>query len=303
MQLGVTFPQTEIGSDPSAVRDFAQAAEELGYDYLLAYDHVLGADPAHHTLTGPYTHESMFHEVFVLFGYLAALTERIQLMAGVLILPQRQTALVAKQAAEVDVLSGGRLILGVGIGWNQVEYASLGEDFHTRGRRVEEQVSLLRQLWEEPLVTFEGRFDRVQHAGINPLPQRRIPIWMGGSADPVLDRIGRMGDGWLIGAARPVGGADTRGAPNQAAARFPALERIRGAAREAGRDPSAISFGAAVAVTDQTVDQQVEQARAWREIGATHCSLNPMNAGLSPRQHIDAIRAFAEAAAELRESG
>ena len=264
---------------------------------------MLGADPAHHTLTGPYTHESMFHEVFVLFGYLAALTERVQLMAGVLILPQRQTALVAKQAAEVDVLSGGRLILGVGIGWNQVEYAALGEDFHTRGRRVEEQVALLRRLWEEPLVTFEGHFDRVQHAGINPLPRRRIPIWMGGWADPVLDRIGRMGDGWLIGAARLVGVSDPRGAPNQAAALLPLLERIRGAAREAGRDPWAINFGAAVAVSDQTVDQQVERARAWREIGATHCSLNPMNAGLSPRQHIDAIRAFAEAAVELRESG
>ena len=229
MRLGATFPQTEIGSDPVAVRDFAQAVEAADYDYLLAYDHVLGADPTKHELTGPYTHRSMFHEPFVLFGYLAGLTQRIDLVTGIIILPQRQTAIVAKQAAEVDVLSGGRLILGIGIGWNQVEYEVLGADFHTRGRRSEEQVQLLRRLWDEELVTFEGEFDTVRDAGILPRPERHIPIWFGGGAASVLRRVGAYGDGWL-----PLG----RGTPEEAiAAALSGFERIRGHAREAGRDP------------------------------------------------------------------
>ena len=288
MRLGATFPQTEIGNDPAAVRDFAQAAEGAGYDYLLAYDHVLGADPTKHTLTGPYTHESMFHEPFVMFGYLAALTQRIDLVTGIMILPQRQTALVAKQAAEVDVLSGGRLILGVGIGWNQVEYEALGEDFHTRGRRSEEQVQLLRRLWEEPLVTFEGEFDTIRDAGINPRPGRRIPIWFGGMSSNVLRRIGRYGDGWLPGG---------RGAPDEARAdvlrRF---ERVREHAREAGRDAGAISLVGHAQARRHSVREAVTEARAWEEAGATHATLNTMNAGFeTPQQHIDVITAFYEA--------
>ena len=278
MRLGVTFPQMEIGSDPADVRDFVKAVEALGYDYLTAYDHVLGADPEYHQLNGPYTHETMFHEVLVLFGYVAALTERIQLVTGVLILPQRPTALVAKQAAEVDVLSGGRLILGVGLGWNPVEYEALGQDFHTRGRRVEEQVQLLRALWADSLVTFDGRFDHVTHAGINPLPSgRRIPIWMGGSADMALDRIGRIGDGWLGWGARGVA-------------------RIHAAARAAGRDPAEISIATGVVVAGHSVAEQVESAKRLRQAGVTHCSINTMGAGFSSlTQHIGAITAFREA--------
>ena len=289
MQLGVIFPQTEIGEDPAVVRDFAQTAEGLGYDYLVAYDHVIGADPERHQLTGtsrpanPYTHRSMFHEVFVLFGYLAGLTERIQLMTGVLILPQRQTALVAKQAAEVDVLSGGRLVLGVGVGWNHVEYESLRQDYHTRGARLEEQVGLLRALWADPLVEFEGRFDSVQHAGINPLPGRRIPIWMGGWADVVLDRIGRVGDGWLAAA--------------RSRSEFATLVgKIHDAARAAGRDPAEIAIGNGVSAAGFSVEQQVERALHWRDAGATHCSMLTMDSGFtSPQQHLDAIRDFREA--------
>ena len=287
MRLGATFPQTEIGSDPVAVRDFAQAVEAAGYDYLLAYDHVLGADPTKHELTGPYTHRSMFHEPFVLFGYLAGLTQRIDLVTGIIILPQRQTALVAKQAAEVDVLSGGRLILGIGIGWNQVEYEVLGADFHTRGRRSEEQVQLLRRLWDEELVTFEGEFDTVRDAGILPRPERHIPIWFGGGAASVLRRVGAYGDGWL-----PLG----RGTPEEAiAAALSGFERIRGHAREAGRDPDALALvGGAQA--SRPLAEQVVAARAWEEAGATHLTLNTMNAGLqTPQQHIDAVAAFAEA--------
>ncbi|MDE2969186.1 MAG: LLM class F420-dependent oxidoreductase, partial [Chloroflexota bacterium] len=188
MKLGVIFPQTEIGNDPGAIREFVQAAEELGYEHILAYDHVLGADPAKHpNWGGAYTMDSAFHEPFVLFGYLASVTSTIKLTTGIIILPQRQTALVAKQAAEVDVLSNGRLRLGVGLGWNRVEYEALGQDFHNRGRRVEEQIALMRRLWTEESVDFDGKWHTVDGAGINPMPvQRPIPIWMGGGAEPVL---------------------------------------------------------------------------------------------------------------------
>lgn len=286
LKLGAVFPQTEIGAGREGVRDFAQAADELGFDYLVVYDHVLGADPAKHQLAGatstmvPYSHESLFHEVFVLLGYLAGTTERIQLMPGVLILPQRQTALAAKQAVEVDILSGGRLMLGVGTGWNHVEYESLGEDFRTRGRRLEEQVGLLRRLWSERLVDFEGEFDRVEHAGLYPLPGRSIPIWMGGWADVVLDRIGRIGDGWLSGAgSREVIVAS--------------MQKIHAAARGAGRDPSEIAIGAGVRATGFSREQQAERALEFEEIGVTHCSVVTMDAGYtSVQQHIDAIRDF-----------
>ncbi|MER3404742.1 MAG: hypothetical protein C4289_05905 [Chloroflexota bacterium] len=199
MQIGAIFPQTEIGADPVAIRDYAQAVEELGYAHLVAYDHVLGANtetPERRGRRWPYTFQHQFHEPLVLFGYLAAITRRIGLVTGILILPQRQTALVAKQAAEVDVLSSGRLRLGVGLGWNEVEYEALGENFHNRGRRIEEQVTVLRALWTQPLVTFHGRWHHITDAGINPLPvQRPIPIWMGGTDERVLRRIARMADG------------------------------------------------------------------------------------------------------------
>ena len=290
MRLGAVFPQTEIGADPAAVRDFAVAAEEIGYDYVLAYDHVVGADPARHTLTGPYTHESMFHEPLVLFGYLAAITSRIGLVTGILILPQRQTALVAKQAAEVDILSGGRLVLGVGVGWNQVEFEVLGEDFHRRGRRAEEQLELLRALWTEPLVHFEGRFDRVRHAGINPLPGREIPIWFGGMSSPVLRRCGRYGSGWIPRDQFP---HDPERNREDILWR---LGRIRGHAREAGRDPGAIALCARAAVTDGPPERQAAAAREWEAAGAAHLSFNTMGGGLaSPQQHIDAIARFHEA--------
>ncbi len=287
MQIGVTYPQLELGADPAAIRDFAQAAEQAGFDYLLAYDHVLGADPSKHNLSGPYTHESLFHEPFVLFGYLAAVTERIGLVTGIIILPQRQTALVAKQAAEVDILSGGRLTLGIGIGWNQVEYEGLGQDFRTRGRRSEEQVQLLRRLWEEPLVTFEGEFDTIRDAGIHPRPNRRIPIWFGGGAESVLRRIGRYGDGWLT-----LGG-NTAEQRADLVARF---DRAREYAREAGRDGDAISLIGRAEAGLGPVEHQLGQAAAWQDSGATHVTLNTMNAGFTtPQQHIDAITAFAEA--------
>src|ERR687892_1562373 len=196
MKLGVVFPQTEIGSAPAVIRDYAQAAESAGYDHLLVFDHVLGGKLERFDKLGrrpPYTDESPFHEVFVLFGYLAACTQRLELVTGIVILPQRQTALVAKQAAAVDVLADGRLRLGVGIGWNHVEYEALNENFHTRGRRVSEQIAVMRKLWTEPVVNFHGSYHHLDRAGINPLPvQRPIPVWMGGMAEPVLKRVAEM---------------------------------------------------------------------------------------------------------------
>lgn len=287
MQYGAVFPQTEIGNDPVALRDLAQAAEGLGYDYLLAYDHVLGADPEgrNNIWPGPYTYRHTFHEPLTLFSYLAGLTERIKLASGVVILPQRQTALVAKQAAEVDLLSNGRLILGVGSGWNYVEYESLGEDFHTRGRRLEEQVGLLRQLWSEPIVEFEGDFDRIPRAGINPLPERRIPIWMGGGAAAVLDRIGRIGDGWFA----------TQGQPAL-------LERdiatIHASAHRTGRNPSEIGIAATVLVKHGTPDEQATYTARLQDVGADHISVITMDAGFkTPSAHIAALQAFLEAVA------
>ena len=284
MQLGAIFPQTEIGSDPVAVRDFAQAAEGLGYEHLLVFDHVLGADTSvRQGWDRPYSSADMFHEPFVLFGYLAGLTEKIEMVTGVLILGQRQTSLVAKQAAEVDVLTGGRLRLGIGVGWNTVEYEGLSESFTNRGRRSEEQIELMRQLWTNEVVDFHGRYHNVTHAGINPLPvQRPIPVWFGGGAPQVVKRIGRMGDGWF-----PQFEPNSEGAER--------IAEMRGYATEAGRDPSAIGIEGRIGIaTDDQANWQ-KLAESWAEVGATHLSVNTMRAGLQgPNQHIDAIRRFKE---------
>lgn len=283
MQLGVVFPQTEIGADPGAVRAYVEAAEHAGYAHLLVYDHVLGADPNRPGgFRGPYTHETMFHEPFVLFGHLAAITSRLELVTGVLILPQRQTALVAKQAAEVDVLSGGRLRLGVGVGWNAVEYEALGENFHDRGRRIEEQVALIRRLWRDPVVTFNGHYHTITKAGLNPLPPRPdIPIWMGGMHERVLHRIGRVADGWFPQLRDP---AELAGP----------LDRIHAAARAAERKPEEIGVEARIAIGGD-VDEEVALAGAWERAGATHLSVNTMGRGLkTPADHIEAIEHFKE---------
>ena len=285
MQLGAIFPQTEIGAVPGAVRDFAQAAEALGYEHLLVFDHVLGADASkRESWERPYSHTDLFHEPFVLFGYLAAFTETIQMTTGILILPQRQTALVAKQAAAVDVLTGGRLRLGVGIGWNDVEYEALGENFANRGRRSEEHIELMRLLWTQEVVNYDGRYHKVTHAGINPLPvQRPIPIWFGGGAPKVVDRIGRLGDGWF-----PQFKPDGRGQEQ--------IAQMKEIAVGSGRDPGSIGIEGRVSISEGNPDEWNKTAAAWGEVGATHLSVNTMRAGLSgPDEHIEAIRRFKEA--------
>ncbi len=285
MQIGVTFPQTEIGKDPVVIRDYAQAAEGLGYSHIVAFDHVLGADPTHRPGWQGYTHRSMFHEPFVLFGYFAALT-RLEMVPAVIILPQRQTVLVAKQAAEVDVLTGGKLRLGVGVGWNPVEYEALGMNFHTRGRMVEEQIEVMRLLWSQEIVNYKGKFHTIIEAGLNPLPVRRsIPIWMGGRADVLLRRTARLGDGWL-----PQGRPDAQMRET--------VERLRSYIREAGRDPSAVGIEARMNASDGDLDEWIRQTEGWRNLGATHISINTMGAGFkSPDEHIEAMRRYKEAVA------
>jgi probable F420-dependent oxidoreductase len=296
VQLGALFPQTEIGTDPPAIRDFAQAVEAMGCAHLLTYEHVLGANIERPDRAGrrwPYTHVSQFHEPFVLFGYLAAVTRRVGLVAGVVVLPQRQAALVAKQAAAVDVLSGGRLRLGIGLGWNAVEFEALGEDFHTRGRRMNEQMAVLRALWTQELVTFEGRWHRITDAGINPLPvQRPIPLWIGGAQAAQMDeraltlvlrRIGRLADGWIL-----------TGRPNEEVGRR--MERVREYARAAGRDPSTIGLEGAIPYGSGDPESWQQDLAGWQSIGATHVTLQTRGAGLlSPTAHVEALRRMVEA--------
>ncbi len=283
MQYGVVFPQTEFGNDPQAIKDYAQTAEELGYDYFLVYDHVLGAHPDREPkLTGPYTNEHPFHEPMVFFGYLAGITSRLELVTGILILPQRQTVLVAKQTAEVDVLSGGRLRLGIGIGWNYVEFESLAEDFHIRGRRCEEQIEVLRKLWTQPLVTHQSPQHVINNAGISPLPiQQPIPLWFGGAADPVLKRAARLGDGWMP-AGRP---------PDDRVKRH--IDTLHTYLDEAGRDPQSFGIDPWISIGGLEKDEWRRRVEAWRGLGASHVAVDTMRAGFtSPQAHIDAIRSF-----------
>lgn len=282
MKLGVVFPQTEFPSDPILIRDYAQTAEGLGYDYFLVYDHVLGANPNRPGgWKGPYTHTDSFQEPFVLFGYLAGLTERIEFVTGILILPQRQTALVAKQAAQVDVLSGGRLRLGVGIGWNQVEYEALNEEFGNRGKRSEEQVQLLQKLWTEELVTFDGKYHKISDAGLNPMPvQRPIPLWFGGYVDPVFRRMAQYGEGWFP-ASTPLDKAK------------PMIETIHRYLEEEGRAPADFGIDPWISVGKSGPATWAERAKAWQVAGATHIAVNTMRAGFTKvDEHLAVLREF-----------
>jgi probable F420-dependent oxidoreductase len=282
MRMGVTFPQTEIGGDPQQVRTYATTVEEFGYQHILAYDHVLGADPSvHEGWSGPYDVDTTFHEPLVLFGFMAAITA-LELVTGIVILPQRPTALVAKQAAEVDLLSNGRLRLGVGLGWNAVEYEALGQDFSTRGRRLDEQVPLLRRLWTERSVTHHGDFEHLTGAGIAPLPvQRPIPVWFGAASPPAYRRAGRLADGWFP--MFPHG---------------PRFEEARSivdeSARQAGRDPASIGIEPRVP-WGQGASEVAEHIAIWRDAGVSHVSINTMGAGFTTLgQHLDALQGVAE---------
>ncbi|HEY1762249.1 MAG TPA: LLM class F420-dependent oxidoreductase [Acidimicrobiales bacterium] len=280
MKIGAILPQLDLGPDRGAIREYGEAVDQMGFDHLLAFDHVVGADPAVHAgWAGPYDVKSTFHEPFVLFGFLAAICPSLEFATGIVILPQRQTVLVAKQAAEVDMLSGGRFRLGVGIGWNAVEYEALGERFNNRGRRIEEQIDLLRRLWTEPSVTFEGEFHHVTGAGIAPAPlQRPIPLWMGGGAGKALERVGRLADGWF---------SNGKAGPQL----DEALTTIRDAARAAGRDPSDVGIEGRIVVGDGDQDRITREFEEWKNVGASHVSFNTMGASLEGiGAHIGALQ-------------
>lgn len=284
MKIGVIFPQIEFGNDTTAIRDYAQTAEALGYTHILAYDHILGANPDRsEPWQGPYTYKDPFHEPFLLFSYMAALTQIIEFVTGILILPQRETALVAKQAAELDVLSNGRFRLGIGNGWNKVEYISQNQNFHTRGKRIEEQVDVLRQLWQNDLITYQGQWHHIPDAGLNPLPvQQPIPIWFGGHADAVLQRIGRLGDGWF---------------PNYKTAESaqPSLDKLDTYLAENGRSRADIGIEAKIHYGAGNPETWQQLITDWHSAGITHITLNTMYLGFdTPTKHIQAIRQFAD---------
>jgi probable F420-dependent oxidoreductase len=288
VKIGVVFPQTEIGADAGAVRAYGQGVEELGFTHLLAYDHVVGADPAvHGPGPRPYDIETTFHEPMVMYGYLAAVTS-LELVTGIIILPQRQTALVAKQAAEVDLLTGGKFRLGVGLGWNAVEYEALGKDFTNRGRRLSEQVALLRRLWTEDSVTFGGEYETVTGAGIRPLPvQRPIPVWFGGQSRAAYVRIGELADGWF-----PQVPPDERLDEARAV--------IDAAAVAAGRDPARIGMEGRISWTRAGAEQFLDHAGRWRAAGASHLTVNTMGGGFGAVDGHLAALADAARALELR---
>jgi probable F420-dependent oxidoreductase len=290
MRIGAVFPQMEIGDDPAVIRHWAGAVEDMGYQHALAFDHVLGAGVDTRPDWGArYSSDTAFHEVFVLFGYLAAVTTTLELVTGVLVLPQRQTALVAKQAAEIDVLSGGRMRLGVGVGWNDVEYEALGESFTNRGRRADEQIDVLRALWAEPAVTYTGRWHRIDNAGVNPRPTRgAIPIWVGGNSEAALRRAGRLGDGWL-----------PQRAPDDEARAM--VGRLRDYARDAGRDPGQVGVEARLTVARSARDGWAGFAAGWDAIGATHLCVNTIGAGFSSvDEHLAALRDVLQELAPLQ---
>ena len=283
MRIGVTLPQTEIGADPAVLRDYAQAAEELGYDHILAFDHVVGAQPGDHRpgWNGPYNYQTTFHEPLVLFAYLGALTTKIEFVTGILILPQRQTALVAKQAAEVDLLTNERLRLGVANGWNEAEYETLNENFHNRGRRIEEQIEVMRRLWTEEVVTFEGKWHKLNHVAIAPRPRRSIPLWFGGMSEAVMKRAARIGDGWYP-QFRP-GGPDPK----------ETVEHFHSFVREYGRNPADVGLQSTATYANATPADWSQRLEQFEAAGIDYVSLNTLGASLaSPRDHIEAIRRY-----------
>jgi probable F420-dependent oxidoreductase len=283
MKYGVWFSHPDIGNDPAVIRDFAQSVDGAGFDRLYAAEHVVGGHPDRAGTEKVHTNLVPYHEPFVLFGFMAAVTTRVELMTAVLVLPQRQTALVAKQAAELDLLSGGRACLGVGVGRNWMEYEALNEDFRTRGRRLEEQVTVMRRLWTEDYVTFEGEWHHLDRIGLNPGPVRRpIPIWMGSFrgavVEKVLQRTARMADGWLP--------------------QFPADDEFRAVAErfwsyvdDAGRDRSEIGMDCPITIRrDDSPDRWVAELEAFERMGATHVRVMTAGGGFdSPQEHLAAI--------------
>ena len=295
MQLGTLLPLGDIGGDPTVLRDYAEAAAEIGYDFIEAPDHVLGVNPASRPGWDRNTSADLFHDPFVLFGYLAGCVPRLGFSTGVLILPQRQAALVAKQAACLDVLCGGRFRLGVGVGWNEAEFVALNENFHNRGRRSEEQVQVMQALWAEDHVTFKGRWHTIDDAGINPRPKSgKVPLWFGGHHERTLERIAKYGDGWMPNAYPP----------DQSA--LEVFARLRRLTEAAGRDPAAVGIEVWTSMGAGTPAEWRRETEFWKRAGASHITLcttfnrrhHKRIPGTGLKDHIAALRQYHQAVAE-----
>src|SRR5271168_4611303 len=295
MQLGTLLPLGDIGGDPAVVREYAQAAEAIGYHFVEAPDHVLGASEASAPEPGR-TGAGLFHDPFVLFGYLAGCTTKLGFSTGVLILPQRQTVLVAKQAACLDVLCGGRFRLGIGVGWNEVEFIGLNENFHNRGRRSEEQVQVMQKLWAEPHVSFKGRWHTIEEAGINPMPaSRNVPVWYGGHHEHTLPRIAKWGDGWMPNAYPP----------NQSA--LDVFGELRRLTEQAGRDPAAVGIEVWTSCGEGAEADWRKEIAFWKQAGASHiCLTTTFNRrhhhripGRTVDDHLAAMKRYRDAVGDL----
>lgn len=316
MKTGVVFPTTEIGNDVSLIRDYLQTVEALGFSHILMLDHVLGIDPGDQQLIGPYTYEHPFHEPMTFLAWAAGQTQLVELVTGILILPQRQTVLVAKQAAEIDILSGGRLIIGAGIGWNEPEYTGLGEDFHTRGKRIDAQIALLRALWTKPLLDVDDGWHTIRASGINPRPSRPIPIWVGGMSERAMRRAASLGDGWMphflpdeqTGELRTArrGGRVTdedrkKGKQVIGSSAYdvgePArdvLARLREYVSEAGRGTVPFAVHGGMSIANRSLEEALRWTEKWAELGVDYFAVDTMYAGLKPGEHVDVLRRFAE---------
>ena len=267
MQIGAVFPHNEIGTDPGAIKAYAQGVEAMGITHLLIYDHVLGADPDREGgFRGPYDKDVAFHEPFTTFAFIAGVTDKIDLITTVMILPQRQTVLAAKQAAEVALLSNNRFKLGIGVGWNELEYVGLNETFNNRGRRQEEQVDVMRKLWSEDSLDYTGEYHRIDKASINPRPSKTIPIWFGGSSPALLDRVARLGDGWI-----PLMGANDKAKA--------CIDTIKQTRKAAGLSFANFGIQAQAQYAGGSPERWRKHAEAWREMGCTHLAIATHNAG------------------------
>jgi len=288
MQIGAVFPHNEIGTDPGAIKAFAQGVEDLGISHLLIYDHVLGADPDREGgFRGAYDKDVAFHEPFTTFAFIAAVTEKLEMITTVMILPQRQTVLAAKQAAEVALLSNNRFRLGIGVGWNELEYVGLNETFNNRGRRQAEQVEVMRKLWSEDSLDYTGDYHRIDKASINPRPSKQIPIWFGGSAPALLDRVARLGDGWI-----PLMGANEKA---QAC-----IDKTKATREAAGLSFDNFGIQAQAQYSGGSPERWQKHARAWRDMGCTHIAIATHNAGpTNVDGHLARIREYQDALNDL----
>lgn len=292
MRIGVIYPHFEFGSDPAAIKDYAQTAEALGYTHIGADDHIIGPNPDRPGgWKGWVTYKTQFFEPFVLFSFMAGITSKVEFETCVLLLPQRQTVLVAKQAAGLDILCNGRLRLGIGNGWNEIEYISLNQEMRNRGKRLDEQIIVLRKLWTQPLVDYLGKWHNIPDAGINPLPiQRPIPLWFGGQSEAMIERVARSGDGWM-----PL--------YNSADEARPGLEYLDRCLEAEGRSRADIGFECRLHYGSGNPDEWAHLIEGWQSVGATHLSLVTTNSGLkSPAEHLTALRRFAEAVGPLNPS-